>query len=164
MNKLLLLALARSVAIVLLISLSVGCGVGYITESVGKGIAASLIVFVLQYAISAIVSGISDRRNTDAEFLAEQVLKEASERRLPYNLNCAYCNAANKAGVSFIHETIFDCTSCKQPNKVYVQFSTVRLTTPLTQKEKAGEFIEMDDEDKEATARQTTVNESISTS
>jgi hypothetical protein len=164
MNKFLLLALARSVAIVLFISLSIGCGVGYITGSVGKGIVASLIVIVLQYALSSIVVGISERKNTEAEFLAEQVLKEASERRLPYNLNCAYCNTTNKAGVSFTRENIFDCASCKQPNKVYVQFSTVRMTTPLTQKEKAGEFIGMEDEEEDTTARQTTVNESISTS
>jgi len=164
MNSVIMLALARSIAIMTAIAAVVGGSVWYIAEtgSLSKGLIAFIAALILQYAMSSIVSSISARKNEEAEFLAQQVLKEASERKMPYTLNCAYCNTQNRSGISFTHENIFDCTSCNQPNKVYVQFSTVRLTTPLTQKENPGQFIDMDEEDtKDSGARQTTVNDPL---
>lgn len=150
-------ALFRSIAIVLGVAITLAVGTGFIAGSFVAGLVMFVMAIVAQFAINAITLGVSDRKNQEAEFLAAQVLKEAAERKMPYNLNCAYCNTTNRIGISFDAENIFNCISCQQPNKVYVQFSTVRITTPLTQRETVVGYA--DEEDSGVT--QTTINEPI---
>ena len=140
------------------VALVCGVAVGIIFKSIIAGAAMFLMAIVGQFAINSIVMGITSKKNKEAEFLAEQVLKEASERRLPYNLNCAYCNTLNRVGISFINENIFDCSHCQQPNKVFIQFTTTRITTPITSKGDTN-FIDMDTE--ETNVFQTTINDPI---
>ncbi|MDD4110037.1 MAG: hypothetical protein PHS54_00625 [Clostridia bacterium] len=136
------------------------CGIctGIICQTWIAGLSMFIMAIVAQFAINAIVMELASRKNREAEFLAKQVLKEASERQLPYNLNCAYCNELNRIGISFVNENSFECVKCKQPNKVYIQFTTVRITTPLVQKENTT-FIDMESD---PGVSQSTVNQPIS--
>lgn len=157
-NPNLMWAFFRSILIILGIAISLGIGIGIIMHSWISGIIMFIITIIAQFSINAIVMGISDHKNKEAEFLAQQVIREASQRQLPYDLNCAYCNSPNRVGISFTEENVFDCVKCEQPNKVYIQFSTVRITTPLTQKENTSKFIDMD---VDTGMSQSTVNEPI---
>lgn len=158
--------LIRSILITLSISGMVGAGTWYLTGDIIKGVVSGVLMVIIQISLASIINGISAKRNTEAEYLAEQVLREAGERKIPYNLNCAYCNTMNRSGISFNSENIFECDSCKQPNKVYIQFSTVRLTSPLAKSDEKLGNVDMGDEDEpvEAGVRQTTINDSISVS
>ena len=157
-NNNILWALFRSIAIILAVAIVCAICIGLIAKSWIAGMAMFVMSVIAQFAINSMFMGISDRRNKEAEFLAEQVLREASERQMPYDLNCAYCNALNRTGISFNNETTFNCVSCQQPNKVYIQFSVVRITTPLTQKENTSNFIDMD---ADVGVSQSTINEPI---
>ncbi len=139
-------------------SIIIGGGLGYAFHSWAIGIICFLVAGAAQVAGHNIVMLISDRRNNTAEFLAEQVLREASQRKLPYELNCAYCNTLNRVGISFINENIFTCSKCNQPNKVFIQFETVRITTPLTQKENISGVIDIDGD---PGVSQSTINDPI---
>ena len=139
----------------------VGVGLGVAFHSWTTGILCFIVACVAQVAGHNIAMVISERKNKTAEFLAEQVLKEAAQRKLPYELNCAYCSTLNRVGVSFIEENIFTCTKCHQANKLYIQFTTVRITAPLTQKENVSGVIDMDED---SGVTQSTINEPIKVS
>ena len=158
MQSNLIWALFRSITIILAVAITGGICIGIIAHSWGAGIAMFVLAIIFQFAINSMFMGISDRKNKEAEFLAQQVLREAAERKMPYDLKCAYCNALNRVGISFIDESTFICTACKQPNKIYLQFSVVRITTPLTQKENTSTFIDMD---ADPGVSQSTINQPI---
>ena len=150
-------ALFRSLSIILGVAITCAVCIGAIMHSWLAAFAMLILTIVAQFAINTIVMGISDRKNKEAEFLAQQVLREASERQMPYELNCAYCNVLNRVGISFNAENGFVCKGCNEPNKVYIQFSVVRVTTPLTQKENT-EFIDIDGD---PGVSQSTINQPI---
>lgn len=150
-------ALIRSLSIIIAISLTLGLGTYQITNNWVSGIIMFIMSIIAQFAINSIVSSISDKKNKEAEFLAQQVLKEASERKLPYDLNCAYCNTINRVGISFDNENVFECSACEQPNKIYLQFTTVRITAPLTQKENIKGY----DDEEDSGVKQTNINEPV---
>lgn len=149
--------LFKSAGLILGIAGIIGAGIGYITNSWISFWITFFISIVAQFAINSMFQASMDRKNKNAEFLAEQVLREAAERQMPFDLNCAYCNTLNRIGISFSSENSFNCTSCRQPNKVYIQFSTVRITTPLTQKGSTT-YVDMDED---AGVSQSTINEPI---
>ncbi len=151
-------ALTRSLLIVGTVSITIGGGFGFVMHSWVSGIIMFFVTTVAQFAINSIVMTLSERRNKEAEFLAGQVLREASQRKLPYELNCAYCNTLNRVGISFLEENIFTCAKCNQPNKVFIQFTTARVTAPLTQKEGSTGYIDMDED---PGVSQSTINEPI---
>lgn len=146
----------RSIAIILFVAVSIGSGVWFLTDRLVSGIVSAIMVIILQFAGNSIITSLAERRNQEAEFLAQQVLREASERKLPYNLNCAYCNTLNRVGVSFTFENSFNCSACNQPNKVYIQFSTVRVTTPLSSKDS-----NIIDTEEDSGVTQSTINKPI---
>lgn len=157
-NNILIWAVVRSLLIVLGISLVCGTGVGIITHNWIDGVLTFIMSIAIQFAANSMLLTFSDRRNTKAEFLAQQVLREAAERRLPFDLNCAYCNTLNHAGISFNNENTFTCTQCQQPNKVFLQFSVARITTPLTSKEDTSTFIDLEGD---SGVSQSSINEPI---
>lgn len=73
-------------------------------------------------------------------------LKDAENFKIPVNISCAACRMISPVPVSITENVTFTCPSCNQLNKVFVQFSTVRATTPLVTTELAGEVV-MDDVD-----------------
>jgi len=148
--------LLKSITIILFVALVIGSGVGFIVGSLLSGIVMFIITIVAQFAGNSIIMSLADRKNKETEFLAQQVLQEAAERQLPYDLNCAYCNKLNRVGVSFVYENSFTCSQCNQPNKVYIQFSTVRITTPLNQKD-----TNIIDIEEDSGVVQSTINEPI---
>ena len=150
--------LIRSLLIICGVAIIIGAGVGFASHSWLIGIVIFFVTVIAQFAINSMVMTISDRKNKEAEFLASQVLREANERQLPYDLNCAYCNTLNRVGISFTLENVFNCSKCNQPNKVYIQFSTVRITTPLMQKESKLTPIDIDTD---SGVSQSTINEPI---
>ena len=81
----------------------------------------------------------------------------AQELGVPISLSCAYCNVPNRVPLSLMEDNSFECVSCNQANKVYIQFSTVRVTQPLSNR------IEMREVSDEPTQRQTTINDPIQT-
>jgi hypothetical protein len=89
-------------------------------------------ITVLQIAASNIIDGLKKKKEDELLFFAEQAYKEISERKIPYELTCAYCGSVNRIGISFAEENIFQCNTCQQTNKIYIQFTTTRITsTPL---------------------------------
>lgn len=151
--------LFRSLIITFAVSSVLGVCTWYITGKFSSGIVMAFMSIVAQFALSSIVYTLSENKNKKAEFLAEQILKEAADRQLPYDINCAYCNRLNRAGISFNSENSFICTECKQPNKVYIQFSAVRITTPLVSKDRDNTPINMEEAD--SGVSQSTINEPI---
>lgn len=152
-------AFFRSILITFGVSAILGLGAGLLLpHKIFSGIVVFIMAVVVQFAGGSIASSIAERRNKDAEFLAAQVLREASERKLPYDLNCAYCNTTNRVGISFNTENVFVCEQCKQPNKIYIQFTTVRMTEPLITKTVDVNYLDVDNE---PGTRQTTINEPI---
>ena len=151
-------AFGKSLLITFAVAAVVGACMGLLFEKWSAGILVFILAVVAQFAISSLVGALADKKNKEAEFLAEQVVREAIDRKLPFDLNCAYCNKMNRVGISFYDENAFDCAECKQPNKVYIQFTTVRLTVPLTQKDAPG-YVNMGDEDPGVS--QSTINQPI---
>ena len=98
------------------------------------------------------------RSKEDAEQIINGVLEGAVELKVPIALSCAYCNTVNRVPLSLLDDNSFKCNSCNQSNKVYIQYSTVRITTPI-----ASAKLDMRDidDDGEETQRQTTINEGI---
>jgi hypothetical protein len=103
--KIFFIALAK----ILGVAIVFGAGFGIISQSWVIGIAVFAFAITSQFVINYFVESIAARKNREAEFLAKQILKEAAERQLPYDLNCAYCNTLNRVGISLskkIHSNV----------------------------------------------------------
>jgi len=149
-------AFYKSICTVLGVAAGCGTGAGLIFKSTSIGIGVGLILLVAQFLVGYIAS---IRRDQKQEVLAQDiingVMNGAQELRVPIVLSCAYCNMQNRVPLSLMEDNSFECVSCNQPNKVYMQFSTVRVTQPLSSK------IEIREVNDEPTQRQTTINEPI---
>ncbi len=156
--NILILSLIRSLLLVTGVSLALGVGIGLLFSSWISGVIAFILTTIAQISINNMIIGVSNKKNKEVEILAQQVLREASERRLPYTLRCAYCSEVNTIGISFVSDNTFVCDKCKQPNKVYIQFTTARVTIPLIQKGYENSVI---DDETDTSVSQTTVNQPI---
>lgn len=155
MKNLLLKAILQSLGLVLIVSTITATGVGLITQSYSIGIG----VFLLSTLIQFFVGRFFNARAAQLQFLNQQtLLTQAAEIKVPIELSCAYCNTINRVPVSLITDNIFKCVNCNQPNTLLIQFTTTRVTQPLSAKVEMKE-ISMDEE--EPNIRQTTINESI---
>ena len=152
MDKALIKVILRSVGITLLISTVCGIGTRLLFKSFFGGF---LIAGAFQYIGGYIWSVLLERR--DRKF-AETLINSATETPVPIELSCAYCNTVNHVPLLLSQDNVFKCVSCNQPNNVYIQFTTVRVTQPLTKNEAIGEVPMLPEE---PTQRQTTVNEPI---
>ncbi len=151
-------AFYTSIGIAVGVAASFGIGAGLIVKSGYVGLGVGLILLVLQFLVGYIAS---IKRDRSQEILAEDiisgVMNGAQELRVPISLSCAYCNVPNRVPLSLMEDNSFECVSCNQANKVYIQFSTVRVTQPLSNR------IEMREVSDEPTQRQTTINDPIQT-
>lgn len=89
---------------------------------------------------------------------AEILETEKNKIYTPVNLSCAYCNTQNRVPISLLNSNVFKCVSCNQGNKLYIKFTTVRLTTPLFSKD--GQIID-EDENLEDSISHSTINDPI---
>jgi len=98
-----------------------------------------ILTFIIQFIISYILS---ERRITAQNSINESVEQIAMEyasayqeiinnQSTPVYLSCAYCQTQQYAELSFIKENVFQCHTCNQKNKVYINIRPVRTTTPL---------------------------------
>lgn len=121
-----------SILKVICVSAIISAAFFLVLESFKIFISIFVIATIVQFVISQFIFSYTSRKNREAEYVAMQVLKEAAERRLPFDLTCAYCGFYNRVGVSFSDENVFECTECKKINKIYIQFTTARITYPPT--------------------------------
>lgn len=91
-----------------------------------------IVTTVVQVVAYNILQEMQGRKNLRAEFLAEQVAREAAERRLPYPIKCSFCGESNDVGISFIQDNQFVCKKCKGANAVHIQFLSARVTEPMS--------------------------------
>lgn len=160
-DKIMLQGKLMSLGIVLLISAVVSACFAIMFHSFAVFWLLFIAVTVLQIAATYIVDGIKRKKDDDLLFFAEQAYKEISERKIPYDLTCAYCGAVNRTGISFTEENTFQCNTCQQMNKIYIQFTTSRITTtPLSSSD--NEYIDIPDvDDADTGVHQTALNDPI---
>lgn len=157
MNQIERNAFLTSLGITLGVACLIGLSLGLILNSINIGLG----VFILSIVIQVGYSYISSERKEDndlknLEETLDRYIKDASELKVPVMLGCAYCNIQNKVPISLLNENVFKCVSCNAPNKVYIQYTTVRITQPLAN---TVPMKEIDIEN--SLQRQTTINESI---
>ena len=152
-------AIVASLSITLFVSIGLGAALGLIAKSVNVGVGVGILAIIAQFLISYLASSRYERQSKeDADNIINGVLEGASELKVPITLSCAYCNVINRVPLSLLEDNLFKCNSCNQSNKVYIQYSTVRITTPIASTKL--DMRDVDDEGEE-TQRQTTINESI---
>lgn len=89
-----------------------------------------------------------------------RIKNESANRELEYEtaklissttlkVSCAYCRAENLQFIDLDNEMIFNCVSCKQPNKVAFNYGAVRITTPLNTDLDLGSILPEDENRKE---------------
>jgi len=78
----------------------------------------------------------------------EIIINELPENTIQINLSCAYCNILSDVYVDLDEDSTFTCPHCKQLNKIFIQFTTSRITTPLIKKVDA-ENLDLDEPNKE---------------
>lgn len=153
MDNVLIKAAFQSLGLTFLLSAAVGAGMGLITASPAVGTGTFILITVLQFVLGSFFNTKSAQRDLEAQ---QALLAQAAEIRIPFDLSCAYCNVVNRVPISLLQDNIFKCTSCNQPNRIFIQFTTTRITQPLVSKVEKGE-VDMEGE----TVRQTTINEPI---
>jgi hypothetical protein len=147
-------ALLTSIGIVTLVSIIFGVGTYLLAKTFWGGF---LIAAVIQFIGGYLWNTTLERKD---KMFAETLITQATDNPIATELSCAYCNVRNIVPLSLSVENVFKCKSCNQTNKVYIQFTTVRLTTPLTPNEALNE-VPMLEEESTPQQRQTTINEPI---
>ncbi len=152
-------AIIQSISIVVAISLSLGLAVGLIFQSISIGIGFSILSVVFQFLLSYLTGTRRDENNIkEMEIVLNNLMKEATELKTPVSISCAYCKATDDIPISLLEENVFECTKCNMTNKVFIQFTTTRVTQPLFKKIESKDVELIDDNE---TVRQSTINEPI---
>ena len=149
-------AALRSLLVMTIVSIIMGAGTLLLFHSFFGGL---LIAYVIQILGGYVWNTYLERREAKlAQTLTDNLQAQIKGEQIPLSLSCAYCNTVNKVPFTFNKTTFFKCVSCNQPNKIYIQFTTVRITTPLLTNPQTNEIVMEDDEEN---MRQTTINEPI---
>jgi len=150
-------AFLRSIFTVLFIAGICSFGVGLIARNLMIGFGVGIILILVQLVFGYYFSlYIENQQQIAANMLIDSVIDDAIEMKAPTSLSCAYCNEINIVPLSLLEENSFDCPQCQQANKVYMQFTTVRITQPLAKKTTVKE-VDMD----EPTQRQTALGDKV---
>ncbi len=146
--------LLRSLAIVLFYAIIFGIGLSFIWGVKGffAGVfIASAVQFVGGYWHNIYLAR-KDRMFSDT------LMSNLQETPVVIDLKCAYCNTVNHVPVSLSIDNVYSCKHCNQSNRLYIQLTSVRLTTPLTKNESL-QPIEIAPETE--TIRESTINDPI---
>jgi len=154
MNKALLLALFRSLAIIICFAILFGLSTFFLFKTFLGGF---LFAIVFQFLFGYMWNTFLERR--DKQF-SQTLLNNLKEAPVPTDLTCAYCNIKNRVPLLLSADNVFKCTGCNQTNTVYIQFTTTRITQPLSPNVALPDLPILE-EDKEPKQRQTTLNEPI---
>jgi len=155
----LLKAFLRSFLLMTIIAVFMGLGTLALFHSFIGGF---ILAYVIQVLGGYVWNTYLERKEHNfAQTISNEIDSQIGKLTTPLELSCAYCNIVNKIQFALGDTTHFKCVSCNQPNKIYVQFTTVRITSPITTNLETGE-VDMDQEPKEDNMRQTTINEPIS--
>ena len=128
MNKLAALALL----IITILGISILSGmVTYGAYLVGKPpIPTFLFTFVMIYILGFIQNISAKVKIERLRSLTElEIAKINSKQAL--KVGCAYCRIENVKWFDASKEMLFNCISCKQPNKILLSYGAARVTTPL---------------------------------
>lgn len=147
-------ALVTSLGLVMLGSIAVGTGTLLLGSSFWGGF---LIAAFVQFIGGYLWNTSLERKD---QMFAQTLITQATDNPIPTELSCAYCRVKNIVPLSLSVENVFKCKSCNQTNKIYIQYTTVRLTSTLVKNESLGE-VPMDDLEPAPEPRQTTLNEPI---
>lgn len=93
-----------------------------------------LPAFILSFAGLCVLGLLSNAIiKSKNEILSKRIDYETAKMLSSQTLTmpCAYCRASNSMYITTDKDMEFDCVSCKQRNKVILQFGAVRVTTPL---------------------------------
>jgi hypothetical protein len=146
-------AFATSLFFIMCISSSAGYGTYLLFGSFWGGF---IITSIVQIIGGYLHNTYLERKD---KMFIETLQSQVNETPISCELSCAYCNTQNRVPLILSQDNVFKCKHCNQTNKVYIQFSTVRLTSPLVKNEALGELKLLEDEG--PTQRQTTLNEPI---
>lgn len=152
-------AFFKSIGTVFGIGILVGTAIGLIMTSPYIGIGVGILTIMFQFGIGGAINVGREKREGkifNAEILG--MIKNAKEYRTNTDLSCAYCQTINTVPVSLELGNNFACKSCNQPNRVYIQMSTVRVTQTISKPVEKGDI---DMGDGTADVRQTTINEGV---
>lgn len=147
-------ALIRSLGITVGVSVLGGLSTTYL---LGNFMGGFLGLVVIQLILGYVLSVQRDMRNEATREALEGLEGLSTVPRV--SLNCAYCKVANMVPIDLNTDNVFQCANCTSPNRVYVQFTPVRLTVPMSSNPLDAQRIDL--EPVEDTVRQSTVNENV---
>jgi hypothetical protein len=105
--------------------------IGYSIHLFGHPLIPSLlfsfaVVVILGLFNNSFIRNRNERLNKEIEFQTAQLLTTNTLK-----LNCSYCRVENLKLINLNEDMVFNCVSCKQPNRVILNYGSVRVTTPL---------------------------------
>ena len=124
-------------AIVLLFLMDI-IGIAFLTSILALGlilmgqsiIPSFAISFVVVCGVGLVNNSIQTRRvNRDNRLIDLELAKINSTSAL--HVSCAYCRVENIKLIDLSNEMTFNCVSCKQPNKILLQYGAARMTSPI---------------------------------
>lgn len=113
--------------LILFVSSVIGYGFYLLDKPLVPSILFSFsIIFILGLLNNFHLKSKNERVNKQIEYETNKL-----KSKIAMNINCAYCRAENIQYVQLDKEMFFDCMSCKQPNKIVINYGAIRITTPL---------------------------------
>jgi hypothetical protein len=127
MNKALILVLILDLLIISLVSAITSFGFYMLNFSFFSTFFISFgIIFFIGILFNILIDNKNKRDNIKDQL---EIAKTLASQKL--TVNCAYCRVKNEEYIRTDKDIEFDCISCKQPNKVVLQYGAVRITTPI---------------------------------
>lgn len=127
MNKTISLILLLDFFILLFISVLVATGLYFLSIPFISGF---LFSFSFLFLTGILLNSIYKIKiNNSNKIIELETAKLLASQKL--SVNCAYCRANNETFIRVDKDIEFNCISCKQPNKVILQYGAVRVTSPL---------------------------------
>lgn len=94
-----------------------------------------------------------EHKSNKANRLIELELEKIHSKNT-LHVSCSYCRAENPQLINLRQEMVFNCVSCKQPNKVVLNYGSVRVTTPINTDVDLGEILPKFDLDSDSEIKQ----------
>lgn len=138
--------LARSLFFLLFWTSIAGYAAWIVSESVYISIGVCVLALLAQFWLSGVQRAVLEKQQfTEKDEQILEFVEQAKKGGSIVQLSCAACHNHAPVAVSYAEPTSYTCPHCKQLNKVYVQFTTVRATTPLVSSN--GTMVPIDEED-----------------
>jgi hypothetical protein len=127
MNKSIFIILLLDIFIISLITTGISFGLYFLGVPLISGFLITFsIIFLIGIVFNYFYKNSILLKNKKIELETVKVLATQT-----ISVNCAYCRAQNDQLIRTDKDIEFNCISCKQPNKIILQYGAVRVTTPL---------------------------------